>query len=262
MGNSVLSKRDFQEIQELDTCTVSNAIERFQVRLRNEGSISGAALRCMFPTLPPVLGYAVTGKMRSSSAPIAGQAYHENMNWWRYVASMPEPRVMVVEDADEQPGAGALFGELHAVIGLALHCVAYVSNGTVRDLPQVEALGFQLFARGAAVSHMYAHISEFGEPVEIGGLKIAPGDLIHGDRHGVHIIPLSIASEIPAMAHEVLAEERRLKDYCRSPQFSLDGLERKFQHAPKDGVLMPLGNGYKGLYPDSVDQDHSGVGER
>ncbi len=240
VAHSPLTKTDYQKIQELDTCTVSNAIDRLGARLRNEGSISGRALHCIFPNFPPVLGYAVTGRMRSTSAPVTGRAYHENMNWWRYLASIPEPRVMVVEDADEQPGAGALVGELHAVIGLALHCIGYVTNGAVRDLPEVEALGFQLFAGNVAVSHMYAHISEFGEPVDIGGLKILPGDLIHGDRHGVHIIPLSIAPEIPRMAERILAEERELKEFCRSPQFSLDALDRKLRHLPGDGFEMPL----------------------
>lgn len=252
--HSLLSQANFRSIQELDTCTVSNAIDRLGARLRNEGSISGAAVHSVFPDLPPMLGYAVTGRMRSTSAPVAGRAYHENMNWWRYVASIPEPRVMVVEDADEKPGVGALFGELHALIGLALHCVGYVTNGSVRDLPAVQALRFQLFAGSVAVSHMYAHITEFGEPVELGGVKILPGDLIHGDRHGVHIIPLSIASEIPRMAEQILKEERELKEFCLSPRFSLDALDRKLQHLPGDGYEMPV-NGQSWHYAPGRDLD-------
>lgn len=238
---SVLSSATFEEIRRLDTCTVSNAIERLKLRLRNEGSISGSTLQCLFPNLPPMLGYAVTGRMRSTSAPVAGRAYHENMHWWRYLASIPEPRVMVVQDADERPGAGALVGELHAVIGLALHCVGYVTNGSVRDLPAVRRLRFHLFAHSAAVSHMYAHIAEFGVPVEIGGLKIMPGDLIHGDRHGVQTVPREEASEIPRMARRILAEERDLKRFCRSPRFSLDRLDHKLEQLPGDGFETPLG---------------------
>jgi 4-hydroxy-4-methyl-2-oxoglutarate aldolase len=230
----------FKKLQLLDTCTVSNAIERLKVRLRNEGSIFGPALRCQFPNLPPMLGYAATGRIRTTTAPVVGRAYHENINWWRFLASIPAPRVMVLEDVDEHPGAAALVGELHAVIGLALNCVGYVTNGSVRDLPAVEALGFHLFAGSVAVSHMYAHVCEYGKPVEIGGLKILPGDLIHGDCHGVHTIPLSIASEIPKMAAEILSAERELKDFCRRPGFSLEGLDRKLQDLPGDGFEMPL----------------------
>jgi regulator of RNase E activity RraA len=239
----VLSKADFEKLRQIDTCTVSNAIERLKARLRNEGQISGAAIHCMFPDLPPVLGYAVTGSMRSTTAPVAGRAYHENMHWWRFVESIPEPRIMVVEDRDNDPGAGALFGELHTVIGQALHCVAYVSNGSVRDLPAIHAAGFQLFAGRIEVSHKYAHISEFGKPVEIGGLKIVPGELLHGDLHGMHTIPISIAARIPEVAEEIMREEDELKKLCRSPHFSLKKLDEKLQHLPGDGFEVPL-DGY------------------
>ena len=238
--DAVLSSADFQRLQLLDTCTASNAIERLKVRLRNEGSVAGSALRCEFPHFPPMLGYAATGRLRSTSPPVNGRAYHENMNWWRYVASMPEPRIMVLQDVDDEPGAGALVGELHAVIGLALNSLGYVTNGAVRDLPALEALGFHLFAGSVAVSHQYAHVSEYGKPVEIGGLTIRPGDLIHGDRHGIHTIPLSIASEIPGMAAEILSEERQLKEFCQSPRFSLERLDHRLQALPGDGFEMPL----------------------
>ncbi|MGD1092636.1 MAG: RraA family protein [Bryobacteraceae bacterium] len=236
-----LRKSDFEQIRKLDTYTVSNAIERLKARPRNEGSVPGPVLHCQFPHFEPMLGYAATGRIRSTSAPVSGRAYHENMHWWRYVASIPEPRVMVIQDVDEQPGAAALVGELHAVIGRALKCVGYVTNGAVRDLPGVESVGFHLFAGSVAVSHMYAHVSEYGRPIQIGGLEIRPGDLIHGDRHGVQTVPLTIASQIPEMASEILREERELKEFCQSPRFSLQGLDEKLQKLPGDGFEMPLG---------------------
>ena len=134
---------------------------------------------------------------------------------------------MVVEDVDGIPGMGAWVGEIHAAIGQAPHCVGYVTNGAVRDLPSAEAMGFQMFAGSVAVSHSYAHLTEFGEPVEIGRLKIRPGELVHGDMHGVHTIPLSIASEIPGMAAKLLDDERDLVRFCRSPRFSLEALADK-----------------------------------
>ena len=241
IASASISTADLQRILKFDTCTVSNAIERLGGRLRNEGSIRGSVVRSIFPGLPPMLGYAVTARMRSTSPPVSGRAYHENMHWWRYVASMPEPRVMVVEDADDQLGAGAMVGELHALIGLALNCAGYVTNGSVRDLPAVNALRFPLFAGGVAVSHMYAHITGYGSEVEIGGLKINPGDLIHGDCHGVHTIPLSVARDIPETAEEILNEERQVRELCRSPRFSLRRLEKKLQEAPGAEFEMPLG---------------------
>jgi regulator of RNase E activity RraA len=240
-ASPVLSPASFQAIQRLDTCLVSNAIERLHVRMRNEGSVSGSAVRCQFPGFAPMLGYAVTGRLRSSVAPVYGRCYHENISWWRYLASIPEPRVMVLQDVDERPGSGALVGELHAAIGLGLHCIGYVTNGSVRDLPEVEALGFHLFSGSVSVTHQYAHVSEFGKPVEIGGCTIAPGDLIHGDRHGVHIIPLSIAGEIPQIAGKIVAEEKDLVKFCASRRFSLKALEHKLENSPGGGCQVPIG---------------------
>jgi len=221
---NLLPAEDFNKIRRLDTCTVSNAIERLKVRLRNEGFVHGHSIHCQFPHFAPMLGYAVPACARSSSAPMTGHCYHDRIDWWEYVLTIPEPRVIVLKDLDHQPGIGAFVGEIHAEIGRALHCVGCVTNGAVRDLPAVEKTGFHLFAGSVAVSHAYAHIVDFGEPVEIGGLKIHPGDLVHGDRHGVHTIPMEIAHEIPEIAARVLAEESRLIELCRSSDFSLEKL--------------------------------------
>jgi regulator of RNase E activity RraA len=145
------------------------------------------------------------------------RCYFDRMDWWNYVASLPEPRVMVLQDADQEPGRGAFVGEIHAAIGLALKCVGCVTNGAVRDLPAVEAMGFQLYAGSTSVSHAYAHIIEFGEPVEIGGLKISSGDLLHGDRHGVITIPRSRAAEIPETASQVPEHMKTANLQCDLP---------------------------------------------
>ncbi len=228
-----VSTGDFEALQGMDTCTASNAIERLNVRLRNEGFIANA-LRCRFTSFQPMLGYAVTGRVRSSSPPMAGRGYYAGLDFWEYLTTIPAPRVMVLQDSDPQPGFGAFVGEVHASIGLALDCIGCVTNGAVRDLPAVKALGFHLFSGNVAVSHAYAHLIEFGKPVEIGGLKIAPGDLMHGDCHGVHTIPVEVASEIPKEAAKILCAEEELKRFCRSSQFSLEGLSKKIKQAAAD----------------------------
>jgi 4-hydroxy-4-methyl-2-oxoglutarate aldolase len=226
-----LSAVDLERLREFDACTVSNAIEKFSVRLRNEGFIS-RAVRCRFPDLPPMVGYAATGRIRTASPPMTHRCYYDRMDWWTYVASLPKPRVIVVQDADGKPGMGAFVGEIHASIALALDCVGCVTNGAVRDLPAIKALNFQLFSGNLSVSHSYAHIIDFSEPVEIGGLKIRSGDLLHGDRHGVLNVPLELVADIPAEASKILAEERELTEFCRSPGFSLEELAKRLRQWP------------------------------
>jgi len=210
-------------LRRTDTCTVSNAIETFNIRMRNEGFVCGST-RCMIPSLPPVAGYAVTGRIKTTAPPIGNLCYYHRSDWWSYVASVSAPKVIVLEDADSHPGTGAFVGEIHAEISRSLGCVAYVTNGCVRDLSALENSRFQCFAADACVSHAYAHIIDFGEPVVIGGLKISPGDLLHGDRHGVHSVPLQIAERLRQAVHEVTVREAQLLRFCKSPDFTLEKL--------------------------------------
>jgi regulator of RNase E activity RraA len=91
-------------------------------------------------------------------------------------------------------------------------------------VPAVEQMGFQLFARRLAVSHAYAHIVDFGQPVEVAGLAVHSGQLLHGDRHGVLVIPARIAPAIPAAAARLREHERSLIELCRAPDFSIEKL--------------------------------------
>jgi 4-hydroxy-4-methyl-2-oxoglutarate aldolase len=226
--DSTIREINLERLRVLDGCTLSNAVERLRVRPRNEGFISGL-VRCRFKTFPPMVGYAVTGRIRSSFPPMHGRCYYDRIDFWRYLASLPRPQVMVLQDVDPHPGLGAFVGEMHATIGRALGCIGYVTNGSVRDLPALKALGFYAFSGSVAVSHAYAHLAEFGEPVDIGGLKISSGDLLHGDQHGLQKIPREIAGKLPEEAEKVIALENQLKEFCKSERFSLDALEEKLK---------------------------------
>lgn len=219
-----------EQLQALDSCTVSNAIERLEIRLRNEG-FTNSSVRCLSPGLPPMVGYAATGRIRTSSAPTTRQWYYERMDWWRYLTTIPAPRVIVFQDVDERPGFGALFGEIHANIGRALGCIGYVTNGTVRDLSGIERTGIHIFASGVSPSHAYAHVVDFGGPVEVGGLTVKPGDLLHGDRHGVVSVPAAIAEQVRAIATEILAQERQLIELCQSRDSTLETIRTEIERA-------------------------------
>jgi regulator of RNase E activity RraA len=133
---------------------------------------------------------------------------------------------VVLEDVDKPPGLGAFIGDMHAAILRALGCVGYVTDGAVRQLPRIKDIGLQLFAGNVAVSHAYAHIFEYGSQVKVGGLEVHPGDLLHGDRHGILTVPKEIAAEIPAAAASLLQAERKVIEFCRSPEFSVDKLRQ------------------------------------
>ncbi|HEY4215448.1 MAG TPA: RraA family protein [Steroidobacteraceae bacterium] len=219
----MLTTAQLDALRSLDTCTVANAVETFGERLRNEG-FADNTIRSLFPELPPMVGYAVTMKVRGSAPPTASGPYADRTDWWEYVLTVPEPRVLVIQDVATQPGLGALIGEVHMNILRALHCVGVVTNGSVRDLTPVRRDGFHFFAGGAAVSHGYVHIVEFGQAVKLGGLTVHPGDLMHGDQHGVQTVPLAIADQVPAAAGRIAANESAVIQLCRSREFSLEKL--------------------------------------
>ncbi len=212
-------------LHNIDTCMVSNAIETFDVRLRNTG-FADASIRCMFKDLPPMVGYAATARLRSGDPPMSGRFYRDRTDWWNSILKIPPPRIVVLEDLDKPPGVGAFLGDMHAAILKALGCVGYVTDGAVRDLPRVREMGLQLFAGNVAVSHAYAHIFEFGSTVKIGGLEVQPGDLLHGDRHGILTVPLQIAARIPAVATKLQQCEQKVIDLCASKEFSVDRLRQ------------------------------------
>lgn len=218
-----LTEQEIEALRQIDSCMVANAVETFHVRLRNAG-FTDASVRCIFEDAPPMVGYAVTARLRTGEPPIKGGTYHDRSDFWNDLVKIPAPRVLVLQDMDDPPGRGAFIGDVHAAILKALGCVGYVSNGAVRELPAVHSAGLQLFAGSVVVSHAYAHIFDVGATVTVAGMEVRPGALLHGDRHGVLTIPEETARAIPNVAQTLRLAEERVIDFCRSDSFSISKL--------------------------------------
>jgi regulator of RNase E activity RraA len=216
----VLTEGELDALRQFDTCMVANAVETFNVRLHNTG-FTNASIHCMFEDAPPMVGYAATARLRSGQPPMVGSSFRDRGDFWNSILEIPAPRILVLEDKDNPPGRGAFVGDMHSAILKALGCIGYVTNGAVRELPSVRAIGIQLFAGSVAVSHAYAHIFDVGAAITVGGMEVRPGELLHGDRHGVLAIPAEIAAAIPAVAAEIQRAEKNVIDFCRSSAFSV-----------------------------------------
>ncbi len=218
-----------EQLRQFSTCLIASAIESFQVRLPNTG-FSDSTIRCIFEDLPPIVGYAVTARIRTADPPMEGGGYiYDRTDWWKEILAVPAPRIVVIQDVDSNPGLGAFVGEVHAHILQALGCVGVVTNGAVRDLNAIEGSGFQMFAGNVSVSHAYAHVFDFGGPVDVARMQFRPGDLLHADRHGVLSIPAEIADRIPPVATEIKERRHRIVDTCRCSDFSIEKLGECFQ---------------------------------
>ncbi|GIW86509.1 MAG: acyltransferase [Isosphaeraceae bacterium] len=215
----LLSPEQLDELRRFNTPTIANAIELFDVRPRDTGFLPHT-IRCLLPELGTMVGYAVTSRTRAAFDP--NPEPDRTADYLRYVASVPGPKVAVGQDLDDPPGLGAQFGEVNATIHRRLGCVGHITSGCPRDLDEVAALGFHLFGLNPCVSHGYIRLIDFNLPVQIGGVTIEPGTLIHADRHGVCLIPHSIADRLADACRQIEQIERPLLDAARSDLFDLD----------------------------------------
>jgi len=220
-----LSPEELDALRAIATPTVCNAIETFKVRPRNE-CFMDSTITCRFPELGPVVGYAVTAKIEASRRP-SNEIPASRV--WDEFANVPKPWLVVIGDVDYPSPVGSYWGEVNASVYKALGAVGTVTNGGVRDLPEVRPTGFRFFSSCVLVSHAYVHVVECGGPVSVGGLTVHPGDLLHGDEHGVTSIPIEIARDLPKAAAAIERAERKLIDYARSPAFTVEGLRDMYR---------------------------------
>lgn len=214
-----LTSAQLEALRAIDSPTVANAIERFKIRPRVEGYASHA-LRCAFPRLGTMLGYAVTCTADTTTEGRRNPA--GLLPLWEALEAAPKPAVLVMQDVGPDPQRSCHMGEIMATIAKALGAVGCVCDGGLRDVLEVEALGgFQYFCPGFVVSHGNPVICEINVPVTIAGMAVRPGDLLHGDINGVTVVPDSIATRVADEALLVRAAEQVILDVARAPGFTV-----------------------------------------
>lgn len=208
------------ELTKYDSPTICNIIELFECRPRNVG-YAHAHIRATYPQLPPMVGYAVTATFRSSHAPEPGESAMSLPDQVASFAHTPKPWVVVIQDLDHPLGS-AVYGEVMVSTYQGFGAVGLVTNGYGRDIIQIEPLNFPCFTAGAAVSHAYCRVIETQVPVQIGGLTVNPGDLLHGDANGLTNIPHDIVREVAGACAEFVDAEEVIIQVARREKPDLD----------------------------------------
>ena len=208
-----LSSAQLERLRQIDSPTIANAIEHFQVRDDTVG-FTGYNIRCLFPDLGPMVGYAVTA-LADASTPGPRRGREQTMRMWEALAAAPKPAILVMKDVGPRKTHACHFGDVMCNTARRLGAIGLLTDGGVRDLKEVHEMGFHYFAPGAVVSHGTATFLDVGVPVEIDGCWIRPGDLLHGDANGVIRIPLEIATDVSDVASEFAAAERIILDYVQ-----------------------------------------------
>lgn len=223
----LLTPEELELLRSIDTPTVCNAIETFHVRGRVEGFL-GMDIRCLLPEQGILLGYAVTLTVDSTTPeiPQRGDAW---LDWMQAMEASPKPVVLVFQDVGPQPRKSAHFGEVMGTLARRMGVVGIVTDGGVRDIVELKGLGLHVFAAGLAPSHGNPRLIEIGRPVTLDGVRIQPGDLVHGDANGVTTIPAEIAAQVAAAAGQIRQQEAGLLAYINSPEFTPEGLHQRRQ---------------------------------
>ena len=209
----------------VDTPTLSNAIETLRLRPQNAG-FAPLQISCLFPEFGRMVGYAVTAQVETMSATTADRKTF--LSLYEAVMHSPKPAVVTFQEIGPQPDYAAHCGEVMATIFQRLGAIGLVSDCAVRDIPEVRALRFHYFARGAVASHAYFHIVRVGVPIQVNGLVVHPNDLLHGDENGLIVVPKEGLEKLPAAVEAVRARERTLMEFVRGVEFNFDGLRQRF----------------------------------
>jgi regulator of RNase E activity RraA len=248
----------------LDTPTVCNALEVVAPDRRGYG-YTVQPLVCTRPELRPMVGVARTASIRAAHpSDLKGKSARALQDgYYAYVDEGPKPSIMVIQDLDgEQRGYGSFWGEVNSNIHKGLGCLGLITDGSVRDIPDI-AEGFQMladrvgpshafvhpvdFGRPVTVSgmrvasgdlmdrvgpsHAFVHPVDFGRPVTVSGMRVASGDLIHADQHGAVVIPWDVAAAVPEAAAAIARRERVIISAAQEPGFDMNRLRQAWGDA-------------------------------
>jgi regulator of RNase E activity RraA len=217
----------FEQLRQFDTPTICNALEV----VRGARSISGFTRRGLIPARAApaaIVGYARTATIRASTpGPEAGELRARRLAYYAYIAQAPQPTIAVVQDIDSLAGVGAFWGEVNTHVHWGLGCIGAVTNGSMRDLDAMRP-EFQCLAGSLSPSHAFVHLVDFGKPVDVFGMNVRDGDIVHADRHGAVAIRAGELEQLPAAIDLMARREKCILEAAKQPDFNVDKLRAAF----------------------------------
>jgi len=225
----LLSPEELNALSKIDSPTVSNAIEAFDVR-NPTGGYASMELRCQLPDLGAMVGYAITCTADSTSPAPRGPTKEAELFY--AIQAAPRPAIVVIKDVGPNRLRSCHAGDVLCSIFQRLGVIGLVTDGGIRDLDNIKQRvpGFHVFTPGLVVSHGIPTFLEIGITVSVCGLTVQPGDLLHGDESGLLEIPPEIAGRVADQAKLVWEKESSLLEFVHSDEFCLEELKRRMYH--------------------------------
>jgi regulator of RNase E activity RraA len=216
----------FAHLRQFDTPTIANALEIAQGK-RSINGFTRQTYLCAFPKLPAIVGFARTATIRCSTPYDPAVRRKNQIAYYEHVAQGAQPTIAVIQDIDSQPGLGAFWGEVNTHVHWGLGCVGTLTNGSMRDLDAMQPQ-FQCLAATLSPSHAWVQVVEIGKPVEVLGMAVKDGDILHADKHGGIVIPHDDLAKLPAAIDLMARKEKVILDAARKPGFSVATLKEAF----------------------------------
>ncbi|MEZ6126550.1 MAG: RraA family protein [Planctomycetaceae bacterium] len=189
MTHSPLSHDQLLELKRWNTPTIYNGWEQITSRDAGHECFNLEETRDFMPQMGPMVGYAVTVVIEPGNPAHKSAKSTAWSDYRRYVASVPGPKIVVVQDLDKPATLGAFWGEVNSNIHRALGCVGTITDGSVRDVDEMTNAGFKALARRLSVGHAFSCPVRWNCEVEVFGTPVVPGSLIHADKHGFLAVP-------------------------------------------------------------------------
>lgn len=202
-----------------DTPALSNALDALRLRPFNTGYTDGSVRRITNDDV--MVGRAVTARMAAREP---GEDGIPVSRLHKAITDVAGPVVVVIEDRDQPPGAGSFLGEVNGSLLAALNIRGLITNGRVRDVAQLRQFRYPVYAAGLCVARAYMRLTDVGSPVTVAGMTVAPGDILHGDEHGVLRIPPEALPGIVAQAELIREDEQNVVGWSASADFSVPKL--------------------------------------
>ena len=215
-------------LRKIDTPTVCNAIEVAQGK-RGFNAFTRGTMLASDPS-GVIVGYAVTAQIAAVEQPTESPDIirTRRMAYYKAMAEGPKPSIAVVEDLDYPNAIGAYWGEVNTTIHKGFGMSGALTNGVMRDLGDM-APDFPVVAGSTGPSHGFVHVRSVNETVNIMGLTVSSGSLVHADRHGAVVIPSEVLGDLEAAIQKMQDTEKLVLNPARAAGFDFDAFEKAWE---------------------------------
>ena len=212
-------------LTEVDTPTVCNAVEVAQGK-RGFNVFTRGTMLASHPEAPAIVGYARTARIQAVAPPSEPPEVirARRMAYYKHMATGPRPALAVVQDLDVPNAIGAYWGEINTNIHKSFGLAGTLTDGVMRDLGDVPE-GYPVIAGSVGPSHGFVHVVDIAQPVEIFGMHVADGDLVHADRHGALVIPEDVVPKLTDAIATLMRSEWIIFDAVKGKRLSFEEFE-------------------------------------